>query len=177
TREQIKQSGMRDVAELLRNVPSASAGSQLDNTSNSFSNGAQTVSLRGLGSASTLVLLNGRRMTPSAFADPNTGNSTVFNLNAVPVDAIERIEILKDGASAIYGSDAMAGVINIILRSDYTGAEVSGNFSQNEQSEFRNWRASTTLGYGTLEKNRFNILGSFEHFQRDPVNVKELVHV
>jgi iron complex outermembrane receptor protein len=177
TREQIKQSGMRDVAELLRNVPSASAGSQLDNTSNSFSNGAQTVSLRGLGSASTLVLLNGRRMTPSAFADPNTGNSTVFNLNAVPVDAIERIEILKDGASAIYGSDAMAGVINIILRSDYTGAEVSGNFSQNEQSEFRNWRASTTLGFGTLEKNRFNILGSFEHFQRDPVNVKELVHV
>lgn len=177
TREQIRQSGQRDIAELLRNVSAASAGSQLDNSSNSFSNGAQTVSLRGLGSAGTLVLLNGRRMTPSAFADPNTGNSTVYNLNSVPVDAIERIEVLKDGASAIYGSDAMAGVVNIILRSDYTGAEASGSFSQNEQSEFRNWRASTTLGFGSLEKNRFNIMGSFEHFQRDPVNVKELVHL
>jgi iron complex outermembrane receptor protein len=108
-----------------------SAGSQLDNAANSFSSGAQTVSLRGLGSAGTLVLVNGRRMTPSAYADPNTGNSVVYNLNSVPVDAIERIEVLKDGASAIYGSDAMAGVVNIILRKDYTGIEVAGSYSEN----------------------------------------------
>ncbi|APV50215.1 hypothetical protein BWI17_11270 [Betaproteobacteria bacterium GR16-43] len=177
TREQIQQSGQRDIAELLRNVPAVSAGSQLDMSSNSFSGGAQTVSLRGLGSNATLVLLNGRRMSPGAYADPNTGNSTVYNLNSIPVDAIERIEILKDGASAIYGSDALAGVVNIILRADYDGAEVSASMSQNEQSEFRTYRASATLGYGTLEKNRFNILGSFEAYHRDPVNIKELNHV
>src|SRR5688500_931029 len=73
TREQIQRSGQRDIAELLRNIPAVSAGSQLDMAANSFSSGAQTVSLRGLGSAGTLVLINGRRMTPSAYADPNTG--------------------------------------------------------------------------------------------------------
>ncbi|QJR12055.1 Vitamin B12 transporter BtuB [Usitatibacter rugosus] len=177
TREQIQQSGQRDIAELLRNVPAVSAGSQLDMSANSFSGGAQTVSLRGLGSASTLVLLNGRRMTPSAYADPNTGNSTVYNLNAIPVDAIERIEILKDGASAIYGSDALAGVVNIILRSDYDGAEVSASIGQNEQSEFGTYRASVTAGYGTLAKQGFNILGSFEAYHRDPVTIKELTNV
>ncbi|MEO5692276.1 MAG: TonB-dependent receptor [Usitatibacter sp.] len=177
TREQIRQSGSRDIAELLRNVPASSAGGQLDNISNSFSNGAQTVSLRGLGSASTLVLLNGRRIAPGAYADPNTGNSTVYNLNSIPVDAIERIEVLKDGASAIYGSDAMAGVVNIILRSDYQGMEVSASYSTNEQSLFTNYRAGATLGYGSMEKDKFNIVGSLEHFQRDPVNIKELDHV
>ncbi len=109
TRDQIQQSGQRDIAELLRNVSAMSAGSIQDNSSGSFSGGAQTASLRGLGAASTLVLLNGRRVAPGAYADPNTGNSTVYNLNSIPIDAIERIEVLKDGASAIYGSDALAG--------------------------------------------------------------------
>ena len=177
TREQIQHSGQRDIAELLRNIPAVSAGSQLDNASNSFSSGAQTVSLRGLGSAGTLVLVNGRRMTPSAYADPNTGNSVVYNLNSVPVDAIERIEVLKDGASAIYGSDAMAGVVNIILRRDYQGVEVSGSYSENADGIFGNYRASITGGTGSLSKDRFNILATLEYFHRDPVNVKELEDV
>src|SRR3954471_7535973 len=161
TREDIQRSGQRDLAEVLRNVTAASAGSQLDNSSNSFSNGAQTISLRGLGSAATLVLLNGRRMTAAAYADPNTGNSTVYNLNAIPVDAIDRIEVLKDGASAIYGSDAMAGVVNIILRSDYRGGEASGSYSVAEEGNWVSWRASTTLGIGNLDKDKWNLLGSF----------------
>jgi len=111
-------------------------------------------------------------MTPAAYADPNTGNSTVYNLNAIPVDAIERIEILKDGASAIYGSDAMAGVVNFILRSDYVGIEAAAAISQNEGSDFGTYRASITGGYGTLDKDRFNILGSFEAYHRDPVSVR-----
>lgn len=177
TRDEIQKSGQRDIAELLRNVSAVSAGSQLDNSSGSFSGGAQTASLRGLGSASTLVLLNGRRMTPAAYADPNTGNSTVYNLNAIPVDAIERIEVLKDGASAIYGSDAMAGVINIILRRDYQGIEVSGSYSQNEQSEFGNYRASVTAGFGNLAKQGWNVVAGLEHYHREPVFVRELIHV
>jgi len=177
TREEIRGSGQRDIGELMRGIAAMSAGSQIDQSSNSFSNGAQTASLRGLGSASTLVLLNGRRMTPSAFADPNTGNSTVYNLNAVPIDAIDRIEILKDGASAIYGSDAMAGVINIILRKDYQGAEVSTSYSMNEDSEWGTYRASATVGFGNLAKQNWNVLGSVEHYHREPVSIREVKNV
>jgi iron complex outermembrane receptor protein len=177
TREQIQRSGQRDIAELLRNIPAVSAGSQLDNAANSFSSGAQTVSLRGLGSAGTLVLVNGRRMTPSAYADPNTGNSVVYNLNSVPVDAIERIEVLKDGASAIYGSDAMAGVVNIILRKDYTGIEVAGSYSENADGIFGNYKASLTGGSGTLATDKYNVLATLEHFHRDPVGIKEISDV
>ena len=83
---------------------------------------AATASLRGLGSASTLILLNGRRMTPAPYADPNDGNSVLYDLNSIPISAIERIEILQDGASAIYGADAIAGVINFILKTNLNGA-------------------------------------------------------
>ncbi|HYC37034.1 MAG TPA: TonB-dependent receptor [Usitatibacter sp.] len=174
TREQIRDSGQRDVAELLRNVSAANAGSLIDNSSGSFSAGAQTVSLRGLGSAGTLVLVNGRRMTPAAFADPNNGNSTVYNINSIPIDAIDRIEILKDGASAIYGSDAMAGVVNLILRRDFRGAEASASYSTNKDGDWTSWRASATVGVGDLAKQGWNLLGTFEHYHRDPVNVKDL---
>ena len=174
TREQIRDSGQRDIAELLRGVSAANAGSIIDNSSGSFSSGAQTIALRGLGSAGTLVLLNGRRMTPAAFADPNNGNSTVYNINSIPVDAIERIEVLKDGASAIYGSDAMAGVVNIILRSDFKGVEGSASYSQNEDGVWKSYRASGTFGFGDLARDRYNVLFSLEHFHRDPVNVREL---
>jgi len=177
-REEIQKTGQRDVAELLRTVSAASAGSQLDNSSGSFSGGAQTVSLRGLGSAATLVLLNGRRLPPSAYADPNTGNSTVYNLNSIPVDAIDRIEVLKDGASAIYGSDAIAGVVNIILRRDYVGAEISGNYGQAEgSSEWGSGRVSLTGGFGDLARQGWNVMGSVEHYHREPVMDKEVGNV
>src|SRR5258708_2908023 len=94
TREQIQQSGQRDIAELLRNGSAASAGSIQDNFSGSFSGGAQTVSLRGLGAAPTLVLLNGRLLAPAAYADPNTGNSTIYTLQLNPILSIGRNETL-----------------------------------------------------------------------------------
>ncbi len=177
TREQIRESGKRDVAELLRTYSAANAGSQLDNFSGNFSAGAQTVSLRGLGSAGTLVLVNSRRMSPSAFADPNNGNSTVYNINAIPIDAIDRIEILKDGASAIYGSDAMAGVVNIILRRDFRGGEASASYSTNDDGMWTSWRGSATVGIGDLEKDSWNVLASLEHYHRDPVRIKDLKNI
>ncbi len=177
TREQIRESGKRDVAELLRTYSAASAGNQLDNSSGSFAAGAQTVSLRGLGSAGTLVLVNGRRMSPAAYADPNNGNSTVYNLNVIPIDAIERIEILKDGASAIYGSDAMAGVVNIILRRDFRGGEASASYSTNDDGAWTTWRGGATVGIGDMSKDNWNLLASLEHFHRDPVMIKDLKNV
>jgi len=83
--------------------------------------GSVRVALRSLGSARTLVLVNGRRMVPGG-----TGADPAADLSTIPTAAIERVEILKDGASAIYGSDAIAGVVNVILRKRYTGTEIGG---------------------------------------------------
>lgn len=177
TRDQIQNSGQRDLAELLRGISAVSAGSGLDTSGNSFSAGAQTIALRGLGASSTLVLVNGRRLSPSAYADPNAGRSVVYDLNQIPLDAIERIEVLKDGASAIYGSDAMAGVVNLILRKDFKGAEVGASYNTNESRMWTNWRANATLGFGDLAKQNWNVLASFEHFHRDPVNIKDVANV
>ena len=85
---------------------------------NGFAGGGAGISLRGLGAASTLVLLNGRRMAPYGLADD--GQKVFTDLSIIPLEAVERMEVLKDGASAIYGSDAIAGVVNIILRRDFT---------------------------------------------------------
>jgi iron complex outermembrane receptor protein len=125
TAKDIRETGASTVTELIRLVPSMGSDVNLDTNDGGFSRGVSTASLRGLSSSSTLILLNGRRMTPVAYADPNDGNSTLYDLNAIPLAALERVEILRDGASAVYGSDAIGGVINFITRSNYKGAEIS----------------------------------------------------
>jgi iron complex outermembrane receptor protein len=115
---------------VLRNIPSNTGGSFGESFANSFASGAAGISLRGLGQKTTLVLLNGRRTAGYGFAQ-NLQDSFV-DLNSIPSSAVERIEILKDGASAIYGSDAIAGVVNVILRKDYKGFEVAGQVGRSE---------------------------------------------
>ena len=172
TADDIKKSGATSVAEILRNLPIANAGSLNElATSNSFAIGASSISLRGLGAQATLVLLNGRRLASYGFA--NGGQQQVVNLDTIPTSVIERIEILKDGASAIYGSEAMAGVVNIILRKDYTGAEVTGNFSQNSGEDFRVSRGSGSIGYGDLAKDKFNAYLNVEYFKRDATKFRD----
>jgi len=167
TREEIERSGKTTITELLRSLPQNLTGGLNDLTgSNSFSSGASTVSLRGLGSTATLVLLNGRRVAPYGLADPNFGQSGVVNLDSLPLDVVDRIEILKDGASAIYGSEAVAGVINIILRKDYKGAQVSASYGINRDSEYQRWRANGTIGFGDLARDRYNVMLSAS-FQKE----------
>ena len=117
-REQIDQSGFTSAGEFIRQLPFNSFGSYRPQSGSSFA-GAAEVDLRGLGAGRTLVLINGRRL-PKA---PQTGASN--DLNTIPLGAVERIEILTDGASAIYGSDALGGVVNVILRKDFSGAELT----------------------------------------------------
>lgn len=172
TRADIQKSGANSVAELLRDIPSVVGGSLNDfNAGNGFARGTQSVSLRGLGSVATLVLVNGRRVETAPVADPNLGQGAAFNLNVIPVGAIERIEILKDGASAIYGSDAIAGVVNVILRKDYTGGEVMYTGRQNKDSDFRSQSVAGTVGFGDLAKDRYNVLAAAEYFKRDATSI------
>jgi iron complex outermembrane receptor protein len=178
TREQIEKSGATSVAELLRNVPAIAGGSVQDfDRGTGFNSGNATASLRGLGSVATLVLLNGRRIAAAPVADPNSGQGTAYNLNTIPLSAIERIDILKDGASAIYGSDAIAGVINIILRKDYRGGEITWNHWQKlDQFTDQNYRAEQltgTIGFGDLTKDRYNVMLSAEWYKREPVWIRD----
>lgn len=117
-REAIDLSGDMSVSDIIRNTTFNSAGS-FRPQSGSSAQGVAQVDLRGLGASRTLVLVDGRRLTMS----PSTGSSQ--DLNAIPLGAVERIEILSDGASAIYGSDAIGGVINVITRKDYNGAQIT----------------------------------------------------
>ena len=116
-RAAIDMSGQTSVSDLLRNTSFNSAGS-FRPQSGSSAQGVSSVNLRGLGSERSLILVDGRRLPKS----PSTGNSQ--DLNSIPMAAVERIEILSDGASAVYGSDAIAGVINVITRKDFNGAEL-----------------------------------------------------
>lgn len=177
TAEEIRRTGSRDLGEVMRSIAAVSSNGKTDESSNDFSAGSTSVSLRGLGSESTLLLVNGRRISPSAYADPNVGRSTIYNLSSIPVDAVERIEVLKDGASAVYGSDALAGVVNIILRRDYKGAEVSTSYSADADNNWAQWRASVTAGMGDIAKDKYNVLVSYEHYHRDPVSIYDVKNV
>ena len=154
TAEEIRHSGAVSLGELLGGIPSSSSGNVQDLTLGSgLASGASTISLRGLGSQATLVLVNGRRIAASPYADPNYGQSQLFNLNAIPLSAIERVEVLKGGASAIYGSDAVAGVVNIVLRKDYRGMEAGMRYNRNHEDEFGNRDTYGTVVFGSPAGN------------------------
>ncbi|MCZ8110209.1 MAG: TonB-dependent receptor [Rubrivivax sp.] len=169
TREDIERSGKTTVTEILASTPVISGGSFAETTlgGNSFAPGTASVSLRGLGVNTTLVLLNGRRVANYGFAQ--NINESFVDLNSIPVSAIQRIEILKDGASAIYGSDAIAGVINVILRKDFKGGEFATSFGSSIRNDAQEIRASLTLGAGDLGTNRFNAFGIIDYYQRNEI--------
>lgn len=116
SREEIDASGLASVGEILQNLPIQA--NAVNTQVNNGGDGSTRVDLRGIGTARTLVLLNGRRMVPGGL-----GADDSVDLNSIPAEVIESIQILKDGASAYYGSDAIAGVVNIITRKDYSGTE------------------------------------------------------
>lgn len=165
----IKASGAATVAELMRTVPSMGTNNNYDTNDGGFSRGVSTASLRGLSSTSTLILLNGRRMTPSAYADPNDGNSTLYDLNSIPLSALDRVEILKDGASAVYGSDAIGGVINFITKSDYEGVQVGARAGTNDDGNFGKRGASLFWGKGDIDKDGYNVFVAADVSKRDRV--------
>ena len=166
-RDDIEKSGATSVSEVIRSLPVDNNGSISDAFGIGFAAGASGVSLRGLGVNSTLVLLNGRRMAPYGLADD--GQRTFVDLNSIPLDAVDRIEILKDGASAIYGSDAIGGVVNVILRRDFEGlaANVSAGVSRHGDGD--EYRGSLTVGKGNPSRDRFNVFGNIELSSRQSI--------
>jgi len=172
-RSDIARQGVTSVADLINNISAATNGVASNaslsdiNGSNSFASGGTNVSLRNLGAQSTLILVNGRRIASYALANYN---DVFTNVDAIPLDAIERVEILKTGASAIYGSDAVAGVINIITRKNFQGVEVSADRTQSLQSgTFGTTKASITGGFGDEQKDGYNVLWNADFYRRENV--------
>lgn len=160
TREDIQASGKTTIADVILGLNGNSNGSVPLSFGVGFAAGASGVSLRGLGANSTLVLLNGRRMAPYGLADD--GQRTFVDLSTIPLDAVERVEIVKDGASAIYGSDAIAGVVNIITKQNYKGVILNASYGETRYGDGKNPRASITAGFGDLSKDKYNILFTLE---------------
>jgi len=166
-RADIERSGKTTVAELLQTLAVDNQGSVPVNFGAGFAAGASGISLRGLGTASTLVLLNGRRMAPYGLADD--GQKVFADLNVIPTDAVERVEILKDGASAIYGSDAIAGVVNIILRRDFQGTTARAMFGSAEAGDGRHHNLALTWGKGDPDNDGYNVLLNLEYKKTDEI--------
>ena len=165
-RETLAISGKITVADALRSI-SANTGNATNETSNSgWASGSAGIGLRGLSQKNTLVLLNGRRLANYGF--PSNGLSDTFvNLNALPLVAVERVEVLKDGASAVYGSDAVAGVVNIITRQTFEGLEVGGSYGTADEGGLDTVRGRVVGGFGDLDTDGFNVLASVEGYTRD----------
>ncbi len=154
--EDLRRTGITTAEEAMKSIASVQ---QLTGSSQSIgaSNGGRSsASMRGVGGNRTLVLLNGRRIVNHAF------DSGAVDLNAIPLAAIDRIEVLRDGASAIYGTDAIGGVINFILRRSYTGVGVTAEYQDPQQGGGERKRASVSGGFGDLNKQGFNIMGTLD---------------
>ena len=153
TRPEIERSGHQSVDQLLRYIP-AVAGNSTSTLISNGGDGTSTVTLRGLPASNTLVLLNGRRTNPDAFG------GTAVDLNTLPMALIERIEILKDGVSAIYGSDAVAGVVNIVTRKDVNGIKLSTYLGGAGEGDLETQNYSIVYG-DQQDRFRYSIGGSF----------------
>ena len=168
SREEIDKSGATSTQELIQNLPSMQGFVSSAQSVNAGGGGVTTASLRDLGTAYTLVLLNGRRVAPY-----NTGSSV--NLEQLPLSAIERIEILADGASALYGSDAIAGVVNFITKSNTTAGGIDIKVSRPQAAGGDQNSVSFSKGFGNFDKDGFNVLvgASFQKDQQIKASERE----
>ncbi len=156
---QIQEKGLASIGDVLQTLTVQS--NAINTQANNGGDGSTRISLRGLGSTRTLVLVNGRRFVPGG-----TGANSSVDLNSIPASVIERIEVLKDGASAVYGSDAIGGVVNIITRSDLEGVEFEYYQGVSGAGDGDVIDASITAG---LRSGRGNILFSAGYHNRKPV--------
>jgi len=166
SQDDIQKSGVTDLISLFTKLPISGQGtfSTQANSSDDTANGGSSVSLRGLGADSTLILINGRRVSVSPFAK---GIDTSFvDINNIPLSAIKRVDILKDGASATYGSDAVAGVINIVLRDDIEGAELSAKVGSTADGGGEEQSVNLVFGNSTDNSSHTFVL---EYFSRDEI--------
>lgn len=171
TSEEITQGGFNSAADALQSSEVTAGAGQINNFYGGFvtagGTGANTLGLRNLGPARTLIMLNGRRLAPAG----TRGNVLAADLNVLPTAIIDRIEVLKAGASSVYGSDAVAGVVNIITDAKVRGLTIDAQVNVPEVGAGVDRRVAATFGFGT---DRLNIIGSLEYRKRDALRLNDV---
>lgn len=153
--ETLERANITTVNDAIRSVSADSAGSISTGFRNGFSAGGAAVSLRGLGVSSTVVLVDGLRSANFPLNDD--GHNSYVDLNSIPFSIVDRVEVLKDGASSTYGADAIGGVVNIITKRHITGLEGSVQGGTTEKGDGSHYRATLTAGFGDYDTQGFNV--------------------
>lgn len=167
SRADLELTGRSNLTELLRELPETGAIGINEGGTTAAVRGSTALDLRGLGANNTLVIVNGRRQV---FTGSNSGGTNFVDLNRFPVAMIERVEILKDGASAIYGSDATSGVVNIITRRDYTGFELTATYG----NTFKSDAAEKTYAlFGGASSGKASLTVGLNYFERDALTASD----
>ena len=168
TRKDIERSGAATLNDFIKNVSSLDFLDDTELQSNSpEASGTKVLSARNLPAENLLVLLNGHRLPKSPMSDSGV------DINLIPLVAIERIEVLKDGGSAIYGADAVSGVVNIITKREFSGVEVHAEYGTSSRSDGTYKDVSLATGFGDLAKDKYNLLLAFNYYKRDPILRKD----
>ncbi len=167
TAGEIHESGYTSISQVLNDLPANGQGTLSQSFSGAFASGAAGIALRGLNVVNTLVLIDGHRQAPYPLADD--GYRSFVDVANLPFEAVDHIDVLKDGASAIYGSDAIAGVVNIVLRKTYEGAEVTADGGVSGHGDGWQQHYSGIVGHGDLDSDGYNAFLSAEYRQQDPI--------
>jgi iron complex outermembrane receptor protein len=149
----LKAEGITTVEQILGTLTASQSSLGTSQAVGSATGGASFADLRGIGANKTLVLLNGRRIANNAF------DGSAPDLNMIPIAALERVEVLRDGASSLYGTDAIGGVINFITRQDYQGGTITLGADAPQHAGGKSKNASAGFGFGDIDKNGYNLFG------------------
>lgn len=169
TADDLVKSGYTSVAEVLSNLAANGQGALGSGFSGAFANGGAGVSLRGLTVGLTLVLIDGHRMAPYPLSDD--AQRQFVDVSSIPFDAVERIEVLKDGASSVYGSDAISGVVNVILKKSFKGTTINAEYGDSQHGGGKSKKVAVTTGIGDLATKGWSAFASLEVKESDAIKV------
>ena len=161
----LKDSGYTNVSDVLRNLAANGQGTLNQGFTEAFAAGASGVALRGLTVGNTLTLIDGERMVAYPLSDD--GERSFVDVTAIPFNAIDSVEVLKDGASAIYGADAIAGVVNIKLKPTYVGGEVTAEGGATQHNDGWTWHAAAIFGAGDLANDGYNAYAAIDWHRQE----------
>jgi iron complex outermembrane recepter protein len=170
--DEIAKTGFTSATDLLQNLPGMQGFVPASSSVNGGGGGVTTAAVHALPSKYTLVLVDGQRVAGFALGSVQ-GEGFGVNLNSIPLDAVERVEVLTDGASALYGADAIAGVVNFVLKRDQTEGSAYYNASIPGRSGGAAWNAGISKGFGDLSNDGWNILLTFSHDIQDKLEASQ----
>lgn len=172
TQQDIARTGLTSASDLIQKLPAVQGFIAASNGVNGGGAGQTTAALHALTSKYTVVLLDGQRVA-SFPLNSGLGGGSAVNLESIPLEAVERVEVLTDGASALYGADAVAGVVNFILKKNSTDGNVFYHASVSDQAGGNSWNAGFSKGFGSLATDDYNILVTYTHDVQDPLFASE----